>query len=95
MTASNGTPLVRMNQDITSTRSMASWSVYEALLGYEYDMRSNRQTFAPRLHTDDFTGFWCNGKAWGIFRQTKTQDGSLMQEVEVLYGDEGTVKRGK
>ena len=77
------------------TRSMASWSVYEALLGYEYDMRSNRQTFAPRLHTDDFTGFWCNGKAWGIFRQTKTQDGSLMQEVEVLYGDEGTVKRGK
>ena len=37
------------------TRAMASWSVYEALLGYEYDMRSNRQTFAPRLHADDFT----------------------------------------
>ena len=77
------------------TRAMASWSVYEALLGYEYDMRSNRQTFAPRLHADDFTGFWCNGKAWGIFRQKKTQDGGLTQEVEVLYGGEGTVKRGK
>ena len=73
------------------TRAMASWSVYEAFLGHEYDMRSNKQSFAPRLNKEDFTGFWCNGKAWGILRQKKNQDGRLIQEVDVLYGEEGTV----
>lgn len=72
------------------TRAMASWSVYEALLGYEYDMRDNKQSFAPKINAEDFTGFWCNGKAWGVLHQKKDENGNLKQKVEILYGDKRT-----
>ena len=73
------------------TRTMASWSVYEALLGYEYDMRCNKQSFEPKLNMEDFTGFWCNGKSWGIFHQERDKDGQLIQKVDVLYSNKGAL----
>lgn len=74
------------------TRAMASWSVYEALLGYEYDMRKNEQSFEPQINENNFTGFWCNGKAWGVMRQEKDKDGKVIQKVKVLYGDRSIVE---
>lgn len=67
------------------TRAMASWAVYEALLGYEYDSRNGSQKFSPRINADNFIGFWCNGKSWGTFRQERTQHGETVQKIEVLY----------
>ena len=64
---------------------MASWAVYEALLGYEYDSRTNKQKFSPKINKNNFRGFWCNGKSWGIFKQEKAANGEMLQSVEVLY----------
>lgn len=66
-------------------RAMASWAVYEALLGYEYDSRNNKQKFSPKINMNNFRGFWCNGKSWGIFKQEKAANGEMLQSVEVLY----------
>lgn len=66
-------------------RAMASWAVYEALLGYEYDSRNNKQKFSPKINKNNFRGFWCNGKSWGIFKQEKAANGEMLQSVEVLY----------
>ena len=66
-------------------RAMASWAVYEALLGYEYDSRTNKQKFSPKINKNNFRGFWCNGKSWGIFKQEKAANGEMLQSVEVLY----------
>ena len=66
-------------------RAMASWAVYEALLGYEYDSRTNKQKFSPKINKNNFRGFWCNGKSWGIFKQEKAVNGEMLQSVEVLY----------
>ena len=66
-------------------RAMASWAVYEALLGYEYDSRTNKQKFSPKINKNNFRGFWCNGKSWGIFKQEKAVNGEMLQCVEVLY----------
>lgn len=67
------------------TRAMASWAVYEALLGYHYDMRKQEQSFEPKLNEDHFDGFWCNGRQWGVVHQRKDNDGTLYQTTEVLY----------
>ena len=64
---------------------MASWEVYEALLGYHYDMRKQEQSFEPKLNEDHFDGFWCNGRQWGVVHQRKDNDGTLYQTTEVLY----------
>lgn len=69
------------------TRALSSWSVYEALLGYKYDMRDNVQSFAPLINNDHFYGFWCNGKAWGSIEQEKNEAGETIQKVTVLYGE--------
>ena len=66
-------------------RAMASWAVYEALLGYECDSRNNKQKFSPKINKNNFRGFWCNGKSWGIFKQEKAANGEMLQSVEVLY----------
>ena len=66
-------------------RAMASWAVYEALLGYEYDSRTNKQKFSPKINKNNFRGFWCNGKSWWIFKQEKAVNGEMLQSVEVLY----------
>lgn len=75
------------------TRAMASWSVYEALLGYNYDMRKRKHSFNPQINKEDFTGFWCNGRAWGSIRQKIGEDGIVKQEVEVLYGDSDVINK--
>ena len=48
-------------------------------------MRTNKQKFSPKINKNNFRGFWCNGKSWGIFKQEKAVNGEMLQSVEVLY----------
>ncbi len=50
-------------------RSMASWSLVIALSGFQYSAPDEWIGFAPKVHPEDFRGFFCTGGAWGVFRQ--------------------------
>jgi uncharacterized protein (DUF608 family) len=69
-------------------RAMASWSVYEALTGYDFDLTGRSEhvndhgfCFDPVLETETFTGFWITDEAWGSYECQS--DGSTT--TEVLY----------
>jgi len=64
-------------------RSMSSWALLIALSGYEYDLPAGKISFDPCIKKDNFSTFWSNGQAWGIYRQ----QGADEREIEVLYGD--------
>jgi len=65
---------------------MASWSVLLALSGFKYDMVKGTMSFAPAINQDNFRTFWSTGRAWGIYRQIKDQEGKIHSEIEILYG---------
>lgn len=68
-------------------RSLASWAVFTALTGYEYDLVAGRMSFNPKISQDDFRTFWSNGKAWGTYSQRiDAKTGERTWEIEVLYG---------
>lgn len=68
-------------------RSLASYGVYVALCGYEYNMPEKRISFKPKLKEDNFSCFFSTGTAWGIYSQTKKEDGSLEVKVDPIYGN--------
>jgi hypothetical protein len=68
-------------------RSLASYGVFIALCGYEYDMPKKRISFNPKLQENNFKCFFSTGTAWGIYTQTKKADGSLDVKVEPIYGN--------
>ncbi|WP_343247060.1 GH116 family glycosyl-hydrolase [Diplocloster hominis] len=71
------------------TRSMASYGVYLALTGFSFDHGSHTLSFKPQVNEEDFSGFWCNGRAWGTYRQKRNPaSGELEKSMEVLYGDD-------
>ncbi len=66
-------------------RALASWGVYHALLGYEYDGPSRHIGFAPRLSPGDFAAAFTAAEGWGLFRQTR-RDGKQMDAIQIRYG---------
>lgn len=65
-------------------RSMASWAVLTALSGYHFDMGGN-ESFAPRIHADDFKCFFSTANRWGVYSQKKNDQGELVKEMKILY----------
>ncbi|MBN1360285.1 MAG: hypothetical protein JW993_06830 [Sedimentisphaerales bacterium] len=66
-------------------RALASWGVYTALAGYEYDGPRGHIGFAPRITPEDFRAAFTAAEGWGSFEQTRTQD--LQQDaIEVRWG---------
>lgn len=49
-------------------RALASYGVWLALSGFEYDMRRQHMGFYPRIHPGAFRAFWSLGTGWGVFR---------------------------
>ena len=75
---------------------MASWALLTALTGYEYDLIGGTMSFAPKVNQDNFSTFWSNGKAWGIYKQKiDPKSGEKDWNIEVLYGDIDDVKVNK
>ena len=61
-------------------RSMASYGVYHALLGYEYHGPKGHIAFAPRLTPEDFRAAFTTAEGWGTYAQKrdgKTQAASI------------------
>lgn len=66
-------------------RSMAAWGLIVALSGYQADMTAPQISFCPRIHKEHFSGFYSNGKEWGVLRQEIDADGTIIKEVIPLY----------
>jgi len=71
-------------------RTMSSWTVLLALSGQQGDQAKGTLTFNPVIEASEdadlFQCFWSNGKAWGIYRQQRNQNGEWTPEIEVLGG---------
>lgn len=52
-------------------RALASWGVYLALCGYEYDGPKGHLGFAPRLGPEDFRAAFTAAEGWGVFEQRR------------------------
>jgi len=72
-------------------RTMASWSVYEALCGYEFDLTGrdeevNDHGFRvdPAIDVDEFQCFWVTGDEWGTYNWSSTED-EQETDTTVLY----------
>lgn len=67
--------------------TMSSWAVLLALSGFSCNLPKKQMSFNPVISADKFSCFWCNGKAWGIFKQNRdATTGKLHRSIEVLNG---------
>jgi uncharacterized protein (DUF608 family) len=66
-------------------RSMASYGVYLAACGFDYDGPKAHLGFAPRLTPENFRCAFTSAEGWGSYAQ-KVEDGSRMAEIAVRWG---------
>ncbi len=66
-------------------RSLASYGVFLAACGYEYDGPRGRLAFAPRLTPENFRCAFTAAEGWGSFQQ-EIRDASLRAAVDLRWG---------
>ena len=66
-------------------RSMASYGVYLAACGFEYDGPKAHIGFAPRLTPDNFKCAFTSAEGWGSYSQ-KSESGKWKAEIAVRWG---------
>jgi uncharacterized protein (DUF608 family) len=66
-------------------RAMASYGVYLAACGYEYDGPAGHIGFAPKIHPEDFKAAFTGAEGWGSFSQ-KINDTSMTASLSVRWG---------
>ncbi len=66
-------------------RALASWGVYNALLGYEYNGPKGYLGFAPKLLQDDFKAAFTVAEGWGLFTQ-KRNGKEQTSKIEIRQG---------
>ncbi len=66
-------------------RSMASYGVYLAACGFEYDGPKGRLGFAPRLTPENFKCAFTTAEGWGSFQQ-KGEVRGVRCEVKLCWG---------
>jgi hypothetical protein len=66
-------------------RSLASWGVYNALLGFEYSGPGRRIGFAPRLSPENFAAAFTSAGGWGLFRQNRSRE-YQKNLIEIRWG---------
>jgi len=67
------------------SRSMASYGVFVAACGFEYDGPQSSMTFAPRVGPENFRAAFTAAEGWGIFAQSYEGTG-LRATVTLRYG---------
>lgn len=66
-------------------RAMASWGVYNALCGFEYDGPRGHIGFAPRLSPENFAAAFTGAQGWGLYRQQHSK-GILTYSIDLRHG---------
>jgi non-lysosomal glucosylceramidase len=66
-------------------RAMASYGVFLAACGYEYDGPTGYLAFAPRISPNNFKAAFTAAQGWGSYSQYD-QNGKFMADVAVKYG---------
>ena len=66
-------------------RAMASYGVYLAACGFEYDGPKGWLTIRPRIGAEDFRGAFTVAEGWGRFSQTASKSGMTV-ELVVKWG---------
>jgi uncharacterized protein (DUF608 family) len=66
-------------------RSMASYGVFLAACGYDYDGPAGHIGFAPKIHPEDFKAAFTAAEGWGSFSQ-KIAGEELKAELAVKWG---------
>ena len=66
-------------------RSMASYGVYLAACGFEYDGPKAHIGFAPKLTPENFKCAFTSAEGWGSYSQ-KTESGKWKAEIAVRWG---------
>jgi hypothetical protein len=67
------------------SRAMASFGVFIAAAGYEYDGPKGTMAFAPRVHPEDFRAAFVAAQGWGSFSQ-KIDGSGLTAKLELRHG---------
>jgi hypothetical protein len=67
------------------SRAMASYAVFLALCGFDYDGPAGKISFAPRITPENFKSAFTAGEGWGSFSQ-KAEGGNLKAEIAVKWG---------
>lgn len=66
-------------------RALASWGVYNALCGFEYNGPRGHIGFAPKLNTENFAAAFTAAEGWGLYRQRR-EKGTLTYSIDLRYG---------
>jgi hypothetical protein len=66
-------------------RSMASYGVYLAACGFEYDGPKAHIGFAPKLTPENFKCAFTSAEGWGSYSQ-KSESGKWKAEIAVKWG---------
>ncbi|MEN6578871.1 MAG: GH116 family glycosyl hydrolase, partial [Phycisphaerales bacterium] len=66
-------------------RAMASWGVYTALAGFEYDGPKGHMGFAPRVTPESFRAAFTAAEGWGSFAQTRKEN-VQREQIELRWG---------
>jgi len=72
-------------------RSLASYGVYLALCGYEYELPKGKIAFHPRINKEAFQCFYSTGTSWGCYSQKIDEEGRITYEITPIYGTLGEV----
>jgi non-lysosomal glucosylceramidase len=67
------------------SRAMASYAVFLALCGFDYDGPAGKIGFAPKITPEDFQAAFTAAEGWGSFSQ-KVEGGSLKAEIAIKWG---------
>jgi non-lysosomal glucosylceramidase len=66
-------------------RSMASYGVYLAACGYEYDGPRRHLGFAPKISPENFKCAFTSAEGWGSYSQN-AESGKFTARITVRYG---------
>jgi non-lysosomal glucosylceramidase len=67
-------------------RAMASYGVFIAACGYEYNGPKGYLAFAPRIGPENFKAAFTAAEGWGSFSQKQDDHNSLTAVLQVKYG---------
>ena len=68
-------------------RSLASYAVLLALTGFHCDAVNKTLTFRPAIDAERFSGFFCCPDGWGLYHQSRDENGDRVASIETLYGN--------